>query len=130
MKKKKMNKNNPTISKLQEHVEHIKKTVYEGNGKPSILSQLTSLDHRMKSLETNLDDKINNLEKEMELKFSHITEVVTEKFNNISQQIAREFENKNESNKHSWNFKTAITTAVLASGTSIFVVLLSELLKR
>jgi len=127
--KRRVNKNT-TLTKLQEHIEHIKKTVYEGNGKPSIISQLTSLEHRIKSLETSIDDKINGLEKEMELKFSHITDVVTEKFNNISNQISREFESKHDSSKNLWNFKTAITTSVLACFTSVFVVLLSELLKR
>lgn len=118
------------IKKLQEEVDHVVKTVYHGNGKPSVLTQLSSLDERMKNLDDSFNTKINNLEKEMELKFSHIAEVLNEKFNNISAQITREFENKKTEHTGVWNFKTAVTTTALASITSVFVILLSELMKR
>jgi len=130
-KKKKMSsKSAPNIKKLQEEVDHVVKTVYHGNGKPSVLTQLSSLDERMKNLDDNFNNKINSLEKEMELKFTHIAEVVTEKFNNISAQITREFDTKKSEHTSVWNFKTAITTTALASVTSVFVILLSELMKR
>ena len=69
MKKRRANSN---LTKLQEDVEHVYKTVYQGNGKPSIINQLSNLDQRIKSLEENFDTRINNLEKEMELKFINI----------------------------------------------------------
>lgn len=120
----------PHVKKLQQDVDNVVKAIYHGNGKPSIVTQLTALEHKMQSLEETFDTKIKNLEKEMELKFTHIAEVVTEKFNNISLQITQEFDKKKVDATGLWNFKTAITTSILATITSVFVILLSELLKR
>jgi hypothetical protein len=154
---------NTTLKKLQDDVQQVYKTVYQGNGKPSIITQLSNLEGKLKShheslgtqidsleieiktrtgdlvnfvndkiknLDENFDDKIHNLEKEMELKFKHVTEVVTERFNNISTQIASEFGRRSSENTSAWNFKAAITTSILASLTSVMVVLLTEFLKR
>ena len=118
------------IKKLQQDVDTVFKTVYHGNGKPSIVTQLAGLESRIKSLEENIDTRINSLEKEMELKFTHIAEVVTEKFNNISNQITSEFNKKKVDAEGMWNFKTALTTTFLASATSVFVILLRELIVR
>jgi len=128
-----MAKKSPSVShikKLQQDVDTVFKTVYHGNGKPSLVTQLTSLDHRIKSLEENLDQRINSLEKEIQLKFSHIADVVTEKFNNLSGQITTEFSKRKTETEGMWNFKTAITTSLLATLTSIFVILLKELIIR
>jgi len=152
-----------SIKKLQDDVKQIYKTVYHGNGKPSVITQLSSIEERIKTQQEhiamqidkldsemelriadvlnlvnekvknsdkNFDDKINHLQNEMELKFKHITEVVTEKFNNITDLISREFDSRKVHNSGLWNFKTAITTSALASVTSVFILLLSELLKR
>jgi len=118
------------LRKLQQDVDTVFKTVYHGNGKPSIVTQLSGLDQRIKSLENNFDTKINSLEKEMELKFKHIADVVTEKFNNISTQITHEFGKKKIDAEGLWNFKTAITTSLLAALTSIFILLVKELVTR
>jgi predicted nucleic acid-binding Zn-ribbon protein len=152
-----------TIKKLQDEVQQVYKAIYQGNGKPSIVTQLSNLEGKLKShhetlesqienlegeikartgdlvnfvndkvknLDNNFDDKLVNLEKEMELKFKHVTEVVTERFNNISAQIASEFGRRNSENSNTWNFKTALTTSVLASLTSVAVVLLTEFLRH
>lgn len=120
----------PHIKKLQQDVETVFKTVYHGNGKPSLVTQIAGLDHRIKSLEESLDTRINSLEKEIELKFAHIADVVTEKFNNLSGQITVEFSKRKTDSEGMWNFKTAITTSILATITSIFVILLKELIVR
>ena len=78
----------------------------------------------------HVDEKIDSLEREIELKFKNITDVVTEKFNNISVQITSEFGRKRTEATHIWNFKTALITGLLASCTSVFVMVLAELLKR
>lgn len=118
------------IKKLQQDVDTVFKTVYHGNGKPSIVTQLAGLDQRLRSLEVSIDHRINSLEKEIQLKFVHIADVVTEKFNNLSGQITTEFSKRKTETEGMWNFKTAITTSVLATLTSIFVILLKELIIR
>jgi hypothetical protein len=106
----------PIVSKLQQDIAKVYQTVYTGNGKPSIINHLSQI-----------DAKLTSLESEMDLKFKHITEVVTERFNNISSQITREFDEKTLHTSGMWNFKIAITTSVIAAATSVFVVLLKEL---
>jgi len=118
------------IKKLQHDVDTVFKAVYHGNGKPSIVTQLAALDQRIKSLEVSIDHRINSLEKEIELKFIHIADVVTEKFNNLSGQITTEFSKRKTDTEGMWNLKTAITTSILATLTSIFVILLKELIIR
>jgi len=163
MSKRKSSSGGAAVKQLQEDVKQVYKTLYQGNGKPSLVTQLSDLEGKLKShnerlssqidnleveiktrtgdlvnfvnekvktLDDNLESQILNLEKEMELKFKHIAEMVTERFNNISVQISSEFGRKRAESTNLWNFKTAITTAVLASFTSVFVVLLAELLKR
>jgi predicted PurR-regulated permease PerM len=127
----------PSIKKLQEDVKEVYRAVYQGNGKPAIITQLSELTGKMKSqheqIETKIlhvNEKIDGLEREIELKFKNVTDVVTEKFNNMSVQITSEFGRKRAENTNMWNFRTAITTASLASFTSVFVLLLAELLKR
>lgn len=137
MKKRSFNSNNSAaVKKLQTEMSEVFKTLYQGNGKPSIITQLSELTGKMKSnheqIETKIhhvDEKIDSLEKEIELKFKNVTDVVTEKFNNITVQITGEFGRKRAESNNLWNFKTAVTTAILASCTSVFVLLLSHLLQ-
>jgi len=135
--KSKNNPNTATIKKIQEDLKEVYKTVYQGNGKPALVTQLHELQGKLKSHHEHMDqklinvnDKIDGLEKEIELKFKNITDVVTEKFNNIAVQIASEFGRKRTESTNMWNFKTAVTTSILATFTSIFVILVSELIKR
>jgi len=130
-------KSTPSIKKLQEDVKEVYRAVYQGNRKPAIITQLSEITGKMKSqheqIETKIlhvNEKIDGLEREIELKFKNVTDVVTEKFNNMSVQITSEFGRKRAENTNMWNFRTAITTASLASFTSVFVLLLAELLKR
>lgn len=167
MKNRKSSKSNvnhsSAIKQLRADMSSIYKTVYQGNGKPSIITQIAGLESRLsteheilkkqiselsqdirlrivdavniandrcKTTEENFDLKIKNLDKEMELKFKNITDVVNEKFNSIAYQIKQEFDKRKIDSTGAWNFRVAIITGALASFTSIFVVLLSEFIKR
>lgn len=118
-KRSKANQGNLEIKQLRADISSIYKTIYQGNGKPSIITQLSSLENRL-----------NSLNSEIELKFKNVTDVVNEKFNSISYQIKQEFDKRKIDAAGIWNFKVALTTSILASLTSVFVVLLSELIKK
>jgi len=159
----KINNQSGVIKQIKADVNDIYKTVYQGNGKPSIITQLSSLETRLtteydsiknqlselsqdiklrivdsiniandrcRSSEENYHLKLKNLNNEIELKFKNITDVVNEKFNSISYQIKQEFDKRKIDSAGLWNFKVALTTSLLASITSFFVVVLSELIKR
>ena len=122
--------NNDSVATLRKNVDALYKAVYQGNGSPSIVTQIAKLNGQVESLEEKVDVKFKALETEMGLKFKNITDVVTEKFSNLSDQINSEFTKEKTVLDKKWSHKTAILTGILASFTSIAVVVASEILKR
>jgi len=116
------------INKLKSDVEHLYKTVYQGNGKPSILNQITSIEHRLDSLEEKLDSSFKSMESEMSLKFDNITEIVNERFSHISYQISHEFENKKVTTAGSHQLKAGIITAIIATITTFAALIINHAL--
>jgi tetrahydromethanopterin S-methyltransferase subunit G len=117
------------INKLKSDVEHLYKTVYQGNGKPSILNQITSIEHRLDSLEEKLDASFKSMETEMSLKFDNITEIVNERFTHISYQITREFESDKVAAAGKHQFKASLTAAAIATITTFGALLINHLLR-
>ncbi|NBW58121.1 hypothetical protein EBR43_10160, partial [bacterium] len=64
------------ISTIKKDLAALYKTVYQGNGTPSIINQITKLNEQVKSLEQKMDTKLESFETEMSLKFKNITDVV------------------------------------------------------
>ncbi len=118
------------VAKLQKDVESIYKTVYTGNGTPSITTQVAKLEGQINTLSSNLDTKLDSIETEMRLKFINVGEIVNEKFSHLSSQIKAEFEDRRQHSGNNHNFRTAIITSVWASVTSIVVLVLAEFIKR
>ena len=116
------------ITKLKSDVEHLYKTVYQGNGKPSILNQITSIEHRLDSLEEKLESSFKNMDTEMSLKFDNITEIVNERFTHISYQISREFENDKVNTAGRNQLKAGIVTAAIATITTFGALLINHVL--
>lgn len=116
------------INKLKTDVEHLYKTVYQGNGRPSILNQITSIEHRLDSLEEKLDSNFKAMETEMGLKFDNITEVVNERFTHISYQISHEFERTKISEAGKQQLKAGIITAIIATATTFIALFINHVL--
>lgn len=114
---------------VKKNVDKLLQTVFHGNGTPSILNQITKIEGRINTLEASQENRFNSLQNEMDLKFDNITEVVTEKFKNLSSLIESEFSERKTNSSNTWSFRTAVTTGLIASTTSIVVVLLTEFLK-
>jgi len=122
--------NNDSVATLRKNVELLYKAVYQGNGSPSIVTQITRLNEKVESLEEKVDARFKALDTEMGLKFKNVTDVVTEKFSSLSDQINSEFTKEKNVLDKKWSHKTAIFTGILASFTSITVVIVSEVIKR
>ena len=116
------------IAKLKSDVEHLYKTVYQGNGKPSILNQITSIEHRLNSLEEKLDNNFKSMDTEMSLKFDSITDIVNERFNHISYQISREFETEKVAQAGKHQLKAGLVTAIIATLTTIGALIVNHIL--
>lgn len=118
------------IEDMRDDIKALYKTVFQGNGTPSLVNQVSKLDTRLSALETKLDTNFSSMDKEMTLKFKNITDVVNERFNLISYQITQEFEKKRTDNHLHWDKKTSIVAAVIAGVCSILSVVVSEALHR
>ena len=122
--------NTRDIGELREDLDALYKTVYQGNGAPSLVTQVSKLEHRMTSLEEKLDDNFAAIDTEMTLKFKNITDVVNERFNHISYQIAQEFEKKRHDTHYHLTFRAKAFSAGIAGVCSLVAVLIAEILKR
>lgn len=118
------------FNNLKEDLDHLYKTVYQGNGSPPLVGTVSKLEHRIDSLEEKIDTNFKSIDTEMTLKFKHITDVVNEKFNHISYQIANEFEKKRQYKEGMWTFKTGMFTAIAAGICSILSVIIAEYIKK
>jgi coproporphyrinogen III oxidase-like Fe-S oxidoreductase len=102
------------VKRIQDEVDDLYKTIYKGNGSPSLVSQSLKMDNSLKSLQENLDTKIDGLENEMRLRIVEITNLLNEKFKNLEQQITYEFDHRKINKVGSWKFKVAVVSAVTA----------------
>ena len=101
------------VTRLVEDVKELHKTVYQGNGKPSLITQVTALDVSVKNLESNVNTKMDTLNTEMGLRIVDMTNLITERFKHLETRISYEFEQKKAGVEGSWKYRTAIMTAII-----------------
>lgn len=124
------NNNSHLLQDIREDLNHLYKTVYQGNGAPSLVTQVAKLESRLSTLETKLDTNFKTIDTEISLKFKNVTDVVNEKFSHLSYQIASEFEKRKSDNNGRWGFKTGVFTATMAGTCSIIAIIIAEFVKR
>jgi len=117
------------IEKIKQDVQSLYKTVYQGNGVPSLTNQVTQLNERLDSLEDRIVAQIESIDTEMSLKFDHITAIVNERFNNISYQISHEFERTKIKEAGSHQLKANLASAGVATCTAVIVLFISHFLE-
>jgi len=101
------------VTRLVEDVKELHKTVYQGNGKPSLVTQVTALDASVKNLECNVNTKMDALNTEMGLRIVDMTNLITERFKHLETRISYEFEQKKAGVEGTWKYRTAIMTAII-----------------
>ena len=111
------------VSRLVEDVKELHKTVYQGNGKPSLITQVTALDASVKNLEANVNVKMDNLNTEMGLKIADMTNLITERFKHLETRISYEFEQKKASVEGTWKYRTAVMTAIVTGLAGLIILL-------
>lgn len=118
------------LNSIRTDLDLLYKTVYQGNGTPSLVTQVAKLEHRITTLEEKLDRNFETIDNEITLKFKNITDVVNEKFNYISYQITQEFEKKRTESAGRWSFRSSAFTASVAGICSIIAIIVAEFVKR
>lgn len=117
------------ITKLRNDVDSLYKTVYQGNGTPSLTNQVTSLNERLDAFEERILGNINSMDTEMGLKFDNITSIVNERFNHISVQISQEFERTKIKEHGAHQLKANLITATIATVSSFLIFFLAHFLE-
>lgn len=90
---------NRDIVNVKNELQTISKLVRDGNGQPSLIAQVTSLNSDMERLSSEFKTELKNLQ---------------ESVDGIKKSI-------DEKNTLSWQFKTALILALITSFTSIFI---------
>lgn len=90
---------NRDIVNVKNELQTISKLVRDGNGQPSLIAQVTSLNSDMERLSSEFKTELKNLQ---------------ESIDGIKKSI-------DEKNTLSWQFKTALLLALITSFTSIFI---------
>ena len=102
-----------TAANIISDVEQLKKTVYTGNGEPSLTSQMSSLNTKVEYLEKSLNDKLD-----------HTKVCIEGKIENLSEDIHE----RDEEYRHDEGKRNKMMTTMIAGGISILIAVVSYLL--
>jgi len=116
------------VEKLRRDVDSLYKTVYQGNGTPSLTNQVTQLNERLDALENRIIANIESIDSEMSIKFDSITSIVNERFNHISYQISHEFERTKIKEAGGHQLKANLVSAGVATATALLVVFANHII--
>lgn len=116
---------NSELDKIRKEVDDLYETVYKGNGHPSLVTRVNSVEGKLRGLREQMDEKISHLSREHALKFDSIHQKLESKFGRLEGWIETKFsimENMmREITEHSkidrrggWQLKVAIITATTA----------------
>jgi len=79
------------LSKLKHEVDDLYETVYKGNGHPSLVTRVNSVEGKLRGLREQMDEKISHLSKEHSLKFDSIHQKLESKFGRLEGWIETKF---------------------------------------
>ena len=106
-----------TATNLISDVEHLKKTVYTGNGEPGLISQIATLQSTVEFLEKSMNDKMKNLDDSMEQSKCCIEDKIDNLAEAINDRDDRQVQKESRS--------AHLTAALIAGGISILVAILT-----
>lgn len=113
------------LDKIRKEVDDLYETVYKGNGSPSLVTRVNSVEGKLRGLREQMDEKISHLSREHALKFDSIHQKLESKFGRLEGWIETKFSimetMMREISEHSkidrrggWQLKVAIITAATA----------------
>lgn len=113
------------LDKIRKEVDDLYETVYKGNGHPSLVTRVNSVEGKLRGLREQMDEKISHLSREHSLKFESIHQKLESKFGRLEGWIDTKFNSMEsilrtvtEQNKidrtGGWQLKTAVIGGVIA----------------
>tara|TARA_R110002110_G_scaffold35225_1_gene119188 strand:- start:30 stop:473 length:444 start_codon:yes stop_codon:yes gene_type:complete len=109
---------------LKTEVDDLYKTVYKGNGKPSLVTQVTGIDGKLKGLKESVDDKLESISRESSLKFDSLHQKLENKFGKYEGYVDGKFHSlealikmshtQNQTDRTGWwGMKAAMFTTIV-----------------
>ena len=116
---------NAELDKIRKEVDDLYETVYKGNGHPSLVTRVNSVEGKLRGLREQMDEKISHESREHSLKFDSIHQKLESKFGRLEGWIETKFSSMESMMRQNieqgkidrtggWQFKAAITTAAAA----------------
>lgn len=123
------------LNTVKHEVDDLYKTVYKGNGMPSLMTRMSGVEGKLRGLREQMDEKINHLSKESNLRFDSLHQKLESKFGRLEgwieirtssiEKLMKEENNRDRIDQAGgWQLKVAILTAV----TAIIISLISNYL--
>ncbi|MBC8416906.1 hypothetical protein H8E06_01075 [bacterium] len=104
-----------TAANIITDVEQLKKTIYTGNGEPSLTTQVSSLTTKVEYLEKSINEKLD-----------HHQECIADKIESLKEAIDK----RDMADQADENRKNQMTTAIIAGVISIVVAVLAYFLTK
>ena len=101
---------NRDIVNVKEEVHTLSKIVRDGNGHPSLMQQVATLNNDIAHLRAEIDGRFNETRDLLEVHYEEL-------HNSVSKCTARH----NEEKKMDWQFKTAVWVSLIGSITSLLM---------
>ncbi len=79
------------LDTIKREVDDLYSTVYKGNGSPSLVTRVNSVEGRLRGLREQMDEKIAHLSRENALKFDSIHQKLESKFGRLEGWIETKF---------------------------------------
>lgn len=118
------------LNSIKKEVDDLYVTVYKGNGSPSLVTRVNSVEGKLRGLRESLDEKISHISKENNLKFDSIHQKLESKFGRLEGYIETKLsgmetlirtmtEQQSIERTESWKVKVAVISAIAAIITAV-----------
>jgi hypothetical protein len=113
------------LKKIKNEVDDLYETVYKGNGKPSLVTRVNTLEGKLTGLREQMAERIEHLSTENSLKFDSLHQKIENKFDRLEGWMETKFTSMDEMMKGmietrridrtgGWQLKAAVITAIAA----------------
>lgn len=113
------------IQSIKQEVDDLYRTVYKGNGHPSLVTRVSDIEGKLRGLRDHVDEKFTHMNREttlkidsihqkLESKFGRLEGWIETKFNGLEHTVRLMTENRRMALAGSWQLKAALITALAA----------------
>ncbi len=122
------------IAEVRKEVDDLYKTIYKGNGSPSLVTRVNDVEGKLRGLREQIKEKFDHISSQHQLKFDLLNDKLESKFGRLEGWIETRFNNVEEylNNTHdlikqnqsgSWKLTAAIITAISGIVSSVLYLL-------